>query len=247
MTRRIAMWSGPRNISTAMMRSWESRSDTVVWDEPFYAHYLSSTEFTHHPGYQEILKTHETDWREVITLLSDPLPAGKSLCYQKQMAHHMLPHMPLDWTEEITNVFLIRNPKEMLLSLLEFFPEPTLEETGLPQQVQLFRRIQQRSGSFPPVVDARDILEQPQILLSMLCERVGVPYDDRMMRWQPGLRASDGVWAKHWYKNVAKSTTFGPYQPKTGNLPAKHQPLLQQCQSLYDELAACGLLPPSNS
>ena len=207
--RYIAMWSGPRNISTTMMRAWGSRDDAIVCDEPFYAHYLRETGFSYHPGYQEILDHHETDWRQVVEQLTSPLPEGKTTFYQKHMAHHMLGDIPFDWTDKLTNAFLIRDPKEMLLSLLEFFPEPKIEETGLPQQLELFHRVEQRLGRRPPVVDARDVLLNPQGVLCELCRQVEVPFDEKMLGWLPGVHETDGIWAKYWYDKVAITTSFG--------------------------------------
>ena len=243
MSRRIAMWSGPRNISTAMMRAWGNRPDTVVCDEPLYAHYLEHTGYTHHPGFAEIVARQETDWQKVVAELTGPLPAGKQIYYQKQMGQHLLPHLGLERTDQHTNAFLIRDPREMLLSLLEFFPQPTIEETGLPQQLQLFRREQQRAGTAPAVIDAKDVLLQPRDMLQRLCARLEVEFDECMLHWESGLHSTDGVWAHHWYKNVAKTTTFGGYQPKSGQVPDEHQPLLARCEDIYQELAAHKLRP----
>src|SRR5688572_18712403 len=132
MVLRIAMWSGPRNISTAMMRSWGNRPDTIVCDEPLYAHYLQQTQLPH-PGSTEVIEHHESDWRKVVQWLTGPLPPGKSIFYQKHMSHHLLPNIELDWIAQLSNCFLIRDPKEMLASLVEFIPQPTLADTGLPQ------------------------------------------------------------------------------------------------------------------
>ncbi|HEX6984335.1 MAG TPA: hypothetical protein VF170_03110, partial [Planctomycetaceae bacterium] len=137
---RLAVWSGPRNISTAMMRSWGNRSDTVVVDEPLYAHYLKVTRLPH-PGADEVLAHHESDWRKVAEFLTGPVPGGKRIFYQKHMAHHLLPEIGRDWLSRLTHVFLIRDPKEMLTSLMKVLPEPRVEDTGLPQQVELFERV----------------------------------------------------------------------------------------------------------
>ena len=230
------MWSGPRNISTAMMRAWDSRFDTIVCDEPFYAHYLQHTAYTHHPEYEEIIAHHECDWRRVVEWLTGPLPESKTIFYQKQMAHHLLPHIELDWTDGLTNVFLIRNPRAMLLSLLEFFPNPTIQETGLPRQVELFKREWQRTGEAPAVLDGRDVLLDPHGMLEKLCERIGVPYTTEMLVWKKGLHETDGIWGRHWYGNVIETTGFGSYRPKMGDVSAEHQDLLAECQTLYDEL-----------
>lgn len=237
MIRRIAMWSGPRNISTAMMRAWGARADTAVCDEPFYAHYLQQTGYTHHPGFDQIIASQETDWQKVCDYLVGPIPENRSVFYQKHMAHHLLPHIPLDWTDELTNVFLVRDPREMLLSLIEFIPDPDISETGLPQQLHLFERVCAGGEQPPPVLDAKDVRLSPRELLERLCQEVGIPFEDCMLDWQTGFHPSDGVWAKFWYNNVANSTTFAPYKDKRGELPKRHSQLLACCQEIYDQLA----------
>jgi hypothetical protein len=232
--KRIAMWSGPRNISTALLRSWGSRPDTFVCDEPFYAHYLVRTGLPH-PGADEVIASQENDWRKVVAWLLGPVPDGKAVFYQKQMAHHLLPDMDRGWLSEVSNCFLIREPREMLTSLMHFIPRPTLADTGLPQQVEIFAAVQARGGR-PPVVDARDVLENPRGVLSALCEALDVAFDERMLSWEPGLRETDGVWAKYWYAQVAKTTTFGRYQPKDEPLPEELSPLLAECEALYERL-----------
>lgn len=242
----IAMWSGPRNISTTMMRAWGSRPDTVVCDEPFYAHYLQQSGFDHHPGYEEVLEHHETDWRKVVEMLTAPLPEGKTIFYQKQMAHHMLGDVPMEWTDHFTSVFLIRDPREMLLSLLEFFPNPQVEESGLPQQLELYRRSEQQLGHKPVVVDSRDVLLDPRGILSELCRQVEVPFDEAMFQWSPGIHDTDGIWAKHWYDKVAQTTTFGPYREKAGDVPKQHSEVLKRCREIYEELAAHKIQVPES-
>lgn len=234
-TTRIAMWSGPRNISTALMRSWGSRADTVVMDEPFYAHYLKYTGLDH-PGAEEVVAHHETDWRRVADDLAAPLPEGKCLLYAKMMSHHLLSHIEIDWMDEMVHCFLIREPREMLTSLLHFLPRPRLVDTGLPQQIRIFRWIQKITGKVPPVIDSKDVLEDPPGILRALCEAIGVEYTDAMLRWQPGIHASDGIWAKDWYKQIEKATTFSPYRPKADKVPAEFRQLLEECEGLYGEM-----------
>jgi hypothetical protein len=233
--RRIAMWSGPRNISTAMMRSWGNRPDTFVCDEPLYAHYLLKTGVAH-PGAAEVIAHHETDWRKVVAQLTGLIPWRKSVFYQKHMAHHLLPEMDRAWLDQLTHAFLIRDPREMLLSLIKQLPNPTLADTGLPQQVEIFEIVCARTGRIPPVVDARDVLENPRRMLSLLCEWLDVPFDERMLHWPPGRRDTDGIWARHWYAAVEHSTTFEPYRPKSESLPSKLDELHRQCRVLYDRL-----------
>lgn len=234
---RIAMWSGPRNISTAMMRSWGNRPDTFVCDEPLYAHYLKQTNHDH-PGSDEVVQSHETDWRKVVNWLTGPVPDGKEVFYQKHMSHHLLPNIDKDWLDKLTHCFLIRDPHEMLTSLIKHIPNPTIEDTGLPQQIKLVRYLKNQSGSTPIIMDARDILSNPQKMLIKLCLNLGVVYMDDMLTWPPGRRATDGIWAKHWYAAVEKSTGFQPYKPKNESVPSEHQKLLAQCVECYQELYA---------
>lgn len=233
---RIAMWSGPRNISTAMMRSWGNRPDTVVCDEPLYAHYLVQRPEVRHPGREEIIAQNETDWRKVAARLSGPVPEGKPLFYQKHMAHHLLPNIGRDWLDHLTHCFLIRDPQEMLTSLLRKYPQAALEDTGLPQQVELFHFIVAKTGRTPPVLDAQDVLENPRRLLSLLCESLAVEFTEAMLQWPAGRRATDGVWAAHWYDAVERSTGFQPYRPKHETVPKENRPLLRQSLVLYHRL-----------
>ena len=238
---RLAMWSGPRNISTAMMRSWGSRPDTVVCDEPLYAHYLAVTGLDH-PGADEVVAHHDTDWRRVTERLTGPIPDGKAVFYQKHMTHHLLPEIELDWLESLEHCFLIRRPEAMLASLSRKLGRPRIEETGLPQQVELFERVAASSGKTPPVLDARDVLTDPQRLLRAVCERLSLPWDPAMLSWAPGFRQTDGIWAKHWYENVAASSGFQPYVDRPIELPADVAPLLPECERLYDRMHAHRLI-----
>jgi hypothetical protein len=233
---RIAMWSGPRNISTAMMRSWGNRPDTFVCDEPLYAHYLLANGISNHPGHKQTIQSHETDWRSVVKWLTDPIPEGKTVFYQKHMAHHVLPEMDLAWIDQLTNCLLIREPREMLTSLLEFLPEPELEDTGLPHQLWLFEHFSTTQGQTPPILDARDVLNDPARILSRLCDLVGIDFLPCMLSWKPGLRSTDGAWAPFWYDKVATTTSFGEYRPKEVMVPDKFLPLLEECEAIYQRL-----------
>jgi hypothetical protein len=239
---RIAMWSGPRNISTALLRSWGNRPDTAVCDEPLYAHYLRRTGIAH-PGAAEVIAHHEADWQEAVAALVGEVPGGKAIFYQKHMAHHLLPEIGRDWLGQLTHAFLIRDPRAMLTSLLKVLPDPTLADTGLEQQCELFRWVRDRTGRVPPVVDAREILEGPREMLGLLCDRLGVAFDEAMLEWPPGRRATDGIWAKYWYEAVERSTTFEPYRPKDEPVPARLGGLLDRCLSLYDELHRHRIVP----
>ena len=235
---RLAMWSGPRNVSTAFMRSWENRPDTAVVDEPFYAHYLQTTGLEH-PGRDEVIARQETDWRRVVDALLAPLPPGVTIGYQKQMSHHLLPHMGRAWLDQVTHAFLIRDPAPVLASLGEKLGEFELDATGLPQQLEIFDHVRRTTGRVPPVVDSADLLVAPEPMLRALCAALGVPFSERMLSWPPGRRATDGVWAKYWYERVERSTGFEAAEavaaPRlTGRLAA----LEAQCRPLYETLHA---------
>jgi hypothetical protein len=233
---RIAMWSGPRNISTAMMRSWGNRPDTFVCDEPFYAHYLQATG-REHPGAAEVIATGEPDWREVIAQLTGGVPSGKEVFYQKQMTHHLLPEIERDWLGAVTNCFLIRDPREVIASYMKKNNDPTLEDIGFVQQAQIFDWVRARSGAIPPVIDARDVLENPRKILGLLCGAVGVEFMESMLSWPAGLRETDGIWAKHWYGEVLTSTTFRRPSVRGPELvPERLRYIHDRSREYYDEL-----------
>jgi len=234
-TLRIAMWSGPRNISTALLRSWGNRPDTWVCDEPLYAYYLHRTG-REHPGAREVIEHGETDWRAVVERLRGPVPEGRRIWYQKHMAHHLLPEIDRSWLGELTHGFLIRDPREMLTSLHEVLDRPTIDDTGLPQQVEIFEWVVRETGAVPPVIDARDVLSDPEAQLRLLCEALGVPFRQEMLAWPPGPRATDGVWARHWYGAVIGSTTFRPYAPKADPLPRGLEDLHRRCVDYHERL-----------
>jgi hypothetical protein len=235
--KRIAMWSGPRNISTALMRAWGNRADTFVCDEPLYAHYLLHTRLPH-PGADDITRHHETDWRKVADWLTGPVPEGKAIFYQKHMTHHLLPGIGRDWLDHLDHAFLIREPRQVLRSLARVTPNPRLEDTGFPQQCELFRQVRQRTGRVPPVVDAQDVLQNPCRLLRLLCAALEVEFAEAMLSWAPGPRATDGIWAKHWYSAVLKSTGFEPYRTPTEPFPEGLTAILRESEPLYRELQA---------
>jgi len=238
---RIAMWSGPRTVSTALMRSFENRPDTIVVDEPLYGYYLARTGIDH-PGRDEIIEIMPTDWRSVLDgLTSGPLPEGISVQYQKHMTHHLLPEIDRAAFAGMTHAFLIRDPRQLLASYARVRSEPALADLGLEQQAEIFRTF----GG--PVVDAADILRDPPATLSALCVALGIAFDPAMLSWPAGPRPTDGVWAPYWYDSVWRSTGFGPYRPMPAgagaDIPAELEPLAAQCQPFYDDLAAHRLRP----
>lgn len=235
--KRIAMWSGPRNISTAMLRSWGNRADTAVYDEPLYACFLHATGMDH-PGADEVMAAGETDWRKVVAEITGPIPGGKPIWYQKHMTHHLLPDMGMDWIGRLTNCFLIREPREMLTSYIKVRPDFTLEDLGLPQQRLIFDYVRTITGRIPPVITAEDVLRDPRRTLGLLCDALDLPFNDAMLSWPPGPRSTDGVWAKYWYASVESSTGFMPYSPKDDPVPLRYAALMDECDQLYTEMAA---------
>jgi hypothetical protein len=232
---RIGIWSGPRNISTAMMRAWGSRADTFVIDEPFYAYYLEATR-KKHPGFAEVIAAGETDWRKIVARLTGPVPKDRRIFFQKQMTHHLLPEIDRGWIVDLANSFLIRDPREVILSYIKKNPEPTLEDLGFVQQQKIFDFVRQQTNSVPPVVDAKDVLQNPERILRLLCDAIGVEFDRAMLSWPPGLCETDGIWAKHWYDDVARSTSFQPYKPREGVVPDRLREIYEQCQECYEQL-----------
>jgi Sulfotransferase domain len=232
------MWSGPRTVSTALMRSFGNRPDTVVVDEPLYGYYLASTGVDH-PGQAEVIASMPCDWRQVLASLAHgALPAGKSVYYQKHMTHHLLPEVDRGHLGQLSHAFLIRDPRRLLASYARVRSQPSLADLGLEQQAEIFRAF----GG--PVIDSADILRNPRAALEALCDALSVPFDVAMLSWPAGPRPTDGVWARHWYNSVWKSTGFGQYrEPVANELPAELAPLAAQCRPFYSELAAHRLRP----
>lgn len=203
---RLAVWSGPRNISTALMRSWENRPDTRVVDEPLYAYYLNETRLNH-PGRDEIVAAGETSWQAVVAELTAPV---EGVYYQKHMTHHLLPQLPRGWIASLTNVLLIRDPVEVIASYVRSRADVVAEDIGLVQQTELYDQL----GAQVPVIDAADFLRNPEGYLRWLCDHIGVAFTERMLHWPAGPRESDGVWAPYWYHAVRASTGFEPYRAR---------------------------------
>ena len=233
---RIAMWSGPRNLSTAMMRSFGSRTDTQCIDEPFYAAYLALTGLNH-PMREEILAAYSTDPVAVAFNLAHG-PAGGAVVYQKHMTHHMVPGIPRHWMRGVINAFLIRHPARVLASYARKMESVSLDAIGFTQQADLFDLAADLCGATPTVIDSEDILRDPAGSISTLCERVGIPFDRAMLSWKAGPRPEDGVWAPHWYDAVLDSTGFAPLAGDIPELPDSLKPVLEQALPIYDRLAA---------
>jgi hypothetical protein len=232
------MWSGPRNISTAMMRAFENRGDCAVSDEPFYGAYLRATGLDH-PMREAVIASQPGDWRVVADALLGPVPGGKPIWYQKHMTHHMLNGFGREWIDTCFNVFLIRAPEAVLASYALKRQNFALEEIGLPAQVELFNRAADRLGRAPPVVEGQDVLADPRGLLRALCHACGIDFSEKMLAWPQGGRASDGVWAPVWYEAVEKSQAFAPPRREAGidDLPDALKPLAEAARPLYEALA----------
>ena len=237
MTLRIAMWSGPRNLSTAMMRSFGSRADTFVSDEPFYGAFLKDTGLDH-PMREEVIAAMDCDWASVMQTISGPVPGGSPVWYQKHMWHHMVGPIGYEDFGDFTHAFLIRDPATMIASYLRKREAACFADFGLDRQADFFERETDRLGHAPPVVEAGDILADPEGTLAALCERLGIPFDRAMLRWPPGRRPTDGPWAPHWYQAVEASTGFGPPDAGIPLLPDDARRLADACRPYYDRLAA---------
>jgi Sulfotransferase domain len=227
---RLAVWSGPRNISTALMRSWENRPDCRVVDEPLYAYYLAETGLNH-PGRDEVIAAGETSWHTVVAQLTAPVDG---IYYQKHMTHHLIPQLPRDWIGELTNVLLIRDPAEVVASYLRSRANVTAEDIGLVQQSELYDQL----DGTAPVIDAADFLRNPEGYLRWLCRYIDVDFTDAMLHWPAGPRESDGVWAPYWYDAVLASTGFEPYRPRHVELDGAAREAAERSRPDYERLHA---------
>ena len=250
---RIAMWSGPRNISTAMMRAFENRPDCVVWDEPFYAAELARSG-RNHPLRDAVIAAGETDPARVVARLlgppGDPDKPGATVFYQKHMTHHMLDGFDRAWIANVRNAFLIRNPARVLASYTRTWSDVTLADIGYVQQSEIFDRVANHLGRAPPVIESADVLANPRDMLTALCSALDIPFRAEMLSWAPGRRKSDGVWAPAWYAAVERSTGFAAPTPDTIapiTLPPALQRIADAAQPHYERLARFRLIAPSSA
>jgi hypothetical protein len=233
MTTAICLWSGPRNVSTALMYSFAQNDSVAVIDEPLYGHYLRVTG-AEHPGSAEVIAAMNCDGDAVMrALLQRQAEHPEPRLFMKHMAHHLV-DLDLGFLRETCNIFLIRDPRDMLPSLSVQLPEPRLADTGLRRQWELFSELLE-AGQEPAILDSRELLTSPGNVLRQLCAHIGVPFTPAMLNWEAGPRPEDGVWAPHWYHAVHRSTGFAPYRPKTA-FPDRLGPLLDECQPWYDRL-----------
>ncbi len=229
------MWSGPRNISTAMMRAWENRGDCAVSDEPLYAAYLAATRLDH-PGRDEVIAAGDSDLNRVTQALLGPIPDGHPLWYQKHMSHHLLPGIDHEWVHALENILLIRDPDEVVASYLKSRASVTPEDIGLLQQGELFDELVGRGGEPPMVIDAADFLQAPEAYLRTVCQRLGIEFSGRMLNWPAGPRDSDGIWAPYWYDAVWKSTGFESWRPRDVQLDGWAASVADACRPVYERL-----------
>ena len=236
MTVRIAMWSGPRNLSTAMMRSFSSRPDTIVSDEPFYGCYLKQTG-DRQPMAAEVIASMDCDWSRVVQELTGPAPAGAEIWYQKHMAHHMVGPVEHGDLAGLTHAFLIRDPQRVVASYFAKREEVRPEHLGSAKQLEFFEREADRIGHAPPVVDSADIVRNPAGLLKLLCEALGIGWTDQMLSWAPGPHPCDGIWGAHWYDAVNRSCGFKASEERPLSLPREAQSVADACRPYYERLA----------
>ena len=233
--RKIAMWSGPRNLSTAMMYSFAQRNDTTVLDEPFYAAYLAATGIEH-PMYQEIIASGEVNPEKVAEICTGENPQSLPVFYQKQMTKHMIDSFDRDWIFAVTNVFLIREPARVIASYHIKSEDPVLSDIGVKEQLELFDKICQKSGSAPAVIDSADILAAPEKMLRVLCQAIDIEFQTSMLSWSQGPRPYDGIWAAHWYKSVWKSSGFAAPEKILSEVPEHLLDLLETANGYYDQI-----------
>lgn len=231
------MWSGPRNLSTAMMYAFAARGDCAVWDEPFYAAYLKATGIDH-PMREAVIAAHESDPAKVAAACAGPIPGGKPYWYQKQMPFHMRPGFDLTFMEACTNVFLIRHPARVVASYAKKREAPVLADIGFVEQAEMFDALAQRLGEAPLVIDSADIRADPEGMLRRLCDRLGMPFTEKMLSWPAGAKDFDGVWAPHWYGAVHRSTGFEAAEGPLSELSGDYARLAEAALPWYRKLEA---------
>ena len=231
----IAMWSGPRNVSTALMRSFENRSDCFVSDEPFYSYFLHKTGLKH-PLRDEIIKSGLVDYKKIIKYITGPIPSSKKIWYQKHMAHHILPEVDMNWIKNMRNCLLIRHPGDVILSYAKKNEINSIQQLGYLQQIEIYEMLYRELGIYPIIIDTQDLLQEPKKVLIKVCENLRIKFDEKMLLWPSGSRKTDGIWGKHWYKQVEASTGFKPYVKTNRIIPSKYQVIYDKCMKHYNFL-----------
>ena len=228
------MWSGPRNLSTALMRSFENRRDTIVWDEPLYAYYLKESK-KNHPLKNQIIDKYETNINELIKKMTN-IDHKKNIFYQKHMTHHILEKTNINWIEKGINCFLIREPKDVLLSYIKKNKINNANDIGYPMQLKLFN-ILKKKGLKPIVINADNLSSNPKKILTILCRKLDIPFSNKMLSWPKGKRDTDGIWGEIWYNNVKKSTCFRKLEKKKDKIPKNYEEIYNKCLIIYKELS----------
>jgi hypothetical protein len=236
----IAMWSGPRNLSTALMYSFAARADCAATDEPFYAAYLHATGLDH-PMRDAVIASQPTDPARVAAFCAGPIPGGKAIWYQKHMTMHMAPGFDRGFLRSLSNAFLIRHPARVIASYARKRESPTLEDIGFVQQARLYDQVADLTGTAPPVISAEAIRADPRAALTRLCAALGIPFDAAMLSWSPGPKPQDGAWAPHWYNAVHRSTGFEDPEGPLPDLSPADRRLADQALPFYDRLASLAL------
>tara|TARA_B100001248_G_scaffold262482_1_gene258722 strand:+ start:763 stop:1470 length:708 start_codon:yes stop_codon:yes gene_type:complete len=230
----VACWSGPRNISTALMRSWSSRKDTFISDEPFYAYYLNKTKLKH-PMHKEIVKNYSSNYFEIVKYLTNQIPENKKIWYQKHMAHHILDLNNIDWITNFENCILLRNPKEVISSFSRKNILNSVEQLGYPQQYEIIKFLKKRNKSYV-IIDSSELLQNPEKMLSAWCKKININFDKSMLKWRKGNHVNDGIWWKVWYDSVIKTTEFQKYKKKDINIENKYDSIYNESMKYYNYL-----------
>jgi len=228
----IFMWSGPRNISSALMRSFENRSDTYVWDEPFYAYYLSKTNRMH-PLKEEIINKYPCNENEIIDIIKLPPPKNKKIYYQKHMTHHILEETQIDWISKGFNCFLIRNPSEVINSYIKKNELTNSSDIGFQSQLRLFKKVKSLNKEIT-VINAKDLLKDPKLILQKLCFKIGISFENSMLKWPKGKRVTDGIWSSIWYDKVINSSNFFNYEEQKIIIPDKFLKIYKESLLIYN-------------
>lgn len=231
---KIACWSGPRNISTALMRSWSSRIDTLVSDEPFYACYLKKKDLKH-PMYKEIINHYENDYKNVIQNITAKIPNSRNIWYQKHMAHHIIDYHNLEWITNFNNCFLVRNPASVINSYIKKNQLSSSEELGYIQQYKMIKFLKKK-GEKCFVIDSSLLLQNPELILSKWCEALNIEFDSNMLHWDQKIYSTDGIWAQHWYDNVIKTQSFQKFEDKNVLVKKEYYDIYLECKKYYEYL-----------
>ena len=231
---KIACWSGPRNISTALMRSWSSRNDTFVSDEPFYAYYLKETRLNH-PMAEEIIDYYPNTYNQIVKSLNEKIPESKKIWYQKHMAHHLIHFKNIDWIKNFHNCFLIRHPKDVITSYINKNQLNHIDELGYSQQWKLIEYLKDNKKDII-VIDSTILLENPKKILNEWCKNLNIEFHETMLSWEKGHYSTDGIWWKHWYNNVINTTQFELLDKKSNTIPNRYQDIYDEALDYYEKL-----------